>query len=243
MSRAPIYDRAKWAVALIGALVAVGAVAVLFRAPHPDAPADKPSKVSVAMTSNPLLRDEAVIFDPAPLFLPTRFNANPRGIEMPEFGAAFPNYPPKLGFEVYGLKLDALSLPKPVGDLPAPAAAPGSALALPSPEPLASGFGRAELAVPALSPRGGYLVIKAADTGRPVIAETLIESARPPGSSAWLPLEFVAAVDPAGLVGALVLTTRSGVEEVDAHFQNHLARTLRIGERLAPGFYRICVGP
>jgi hypothetical protein len=56
-------------------------------------------------------------------------------------------------------------------------------------------------------------------------------------------MEFVAAVDPAGLVGPLVPTVRSGVEEVDNFFQNYLARTLRVGERLAPGFYRICVGP
>jgi hypothetical protein len=53
----------------------------------------------------------------------------------------------------------------------------------------------------------------------------------------------VAAIDPTGLAAPLTITTRSGVDEVDAYFQNFLARTLRVGERLAPGFYRISVGP
>jgi hypothetical protein len=56
-------------------------------------------------------------------------------------------------------------------------------------------------------------------------------------------MEFLAAVDPAGLAAPLTLTTRSGVEDVDTYFQNFLAHTLRVGERLAPGFYRISVGP
>jgi hypothetical protein len=65
----------------------------------------------------------------------------------------------------------------------------------------------------------------------------------PPGKGGWAPVEFVARVDAAGLVGPLVVTERSGLEEVDVFFANYLARTLRVGERLAPGFYRICVGP
>jgi len=53
----------------------------------------------------------------------------------------------------------------------------------------------------------------------------------------------MAAVDPAGLVGPVVPTVRSGVSEVDDYFARYLEETLRVGQRLAPGFYRISVGP
>jgi hypothetical protein len=56
-------------------------------------------------------------------------------------------------------------------------------------------------------------------------------------------MEFMAAVDASGLVGPLVLTVHSDVAEVDAYFGRYLAETFRIGQRLEPGFYRICVGP
>jgi hypothetical protein len=56
-------------------------------------------------------------------------------------------------------------------------------------------------------------------------------------------MEFMAAVDPAGLVGPLVLTVHSNVAEVDAYFARFLSEELRVGQRLEPGFYRICVGP
>ncbi len=72
-------------------------------------------------------------------------------------------------------------------------------------------------------------------------------------AGAWQPLEFMAAVDPAGLVGSLMPTVRS-VTPPDNHFpqldaealqwlEKYLAQKLRVGERLGPGFYRICVGP
>lgn len=216
---------------------------MLFRAPRGVDPAPQKSKVVVTMTSSPALRGEAEVFDPMPLFLPTKHNAAPKSVEMPEFGAAFPNYQPKLSFDTSGLRLEALSLPKPVADPPSPATAPGAVLAMPSVGSLAVGFGRTEAAVPALKGRGAYVEVVSASTGRKFVAESLVESARPRSTSPWLPMEFVAAVDAAGLLGSLVLTARSGVEEVDAHFQEYLARTWRLGERLPPGIYRIAVGP
>jgi len=59
----------------------------------------------------------------------------------------------------------------------------------------------------------------------------------------WRPLELFATVDAAGLASPLVVTDRSDVEEVNAYFRNYLARTFRLGEHLAPGFYRVVVGP
>ena len=51
-----------------------------------------------------------------------------------------------------------------------------------------------------------------------------------PAVRPWDPMEFMAAVDAAGLVGPVVPTTRSGVAEVDAYFSRYLAETLRVGQ-------------
>jgi hypothetical protein len=75
-----------------------------------------------------------------------------------------------------------------------------------------------------------------------VLRETL-QDARPPGEGEWQPMKFIVAVNATGLVGTLAVTQRSGVEAVDEYFQKYLVHTLRIGQRLAPGFYRISVGP
>mgnify|MGYP006194076769 FL=1 len=83
--------------------------------------------------------------------------------------------------------------------------------------------------------------IVAAASGRSVLAQVILE--RPPVSGEWQPVEFMAAVDASGLIGPLVVTTRSGLEEVDSFFSNYLIRTLRFGSRIGPGFYRISIGP
>jgi len=224
----------------------VAAVLLLFRAPRAPTLERAQRGVSVSIGTDATLRDESAVFDPTPLFLPTKkYNAAPKETELREPGSsAFPNYPPKLGFAETELKLDSLSLPKPVNVPPSPAVAPGAVLALPAPGALTLGFGRSDGPVTTLPARGAYVEVFDVKTGRRVLPQELPESARPPGGGrAWKPMEFVAAVDAAGLVGPLVPAVRSGVEDVDNFFQNYLARTLRVGERLAPGFYRICVGP
>jgi hypothetical protein len=238
--------RRDWAWAAVGAVGLVAAVLLLLRAPRAPATEKPQRSVSVSLGTDPALRDEAAMFDPTPLFLPTKnFNASPKDIELREPGSsAFPNYPPKLGFAETELKLDSLSLPKPVQVPPSPASAPGAVLAWPAPGVLALGFGRTDGPVATLPARGAFVEVFDAKTGRRLLPKELPETARPPGGGRpWQPMEFIAAVDAAGLVGPLVPTVRSGVEEVDSFFQNYLARTLRVGERLAPGFYRICVGP
>ena len=56
-------------------------------------------------------------------------------------------------------------------------------------------------------------------------------------------MEFLIAVDAMGLVGPPILTESSRVAAVDGYFQIYLVKTLHAGERLAPGFYRVCIGP
>ena len=59
---------------------------------------------------------------------------------------------------------------------------------------------------------------------------------------AWGPLEFMAAVDAAGLVRPLVATARSGTA-ADGFFGHPVGGTSGSGNWLPPGFYRVWVGP
>ncbi len=199
-------------------------------------------------SSDVLLSQEAAfLHDPTPLFLPTQYNSTP---EAPRriLGVAFTSYPPELAFATEELKVDGI-LPAPI---PAPLRPADALVENPPTNPLL-GFGRTDRSVPVLASRGAFVEIVAAGTGARVFSRALaqlppIEAGNrrlipPPGDVTWQPLEFMVKVDPIGLEGPLVLTTRSGVETVDAYFEGYLAEILRVGKLLNPGFYRISVGP
>jgi len=65
----------------------------------------------------------------------------------------------------------------------------------------------------------------------------------PAGQLEWQPAEFLVCVTAEGLLGRPVETVSSDVEDVDAFFRDYLTNTLRLGERLPPGMYRVVVGP
>jgi hypothetical protein len=210
-------------------------LALLVRVPEPRLGLLKPVAPSVGMV-DPVVINGTMLQDPTPLFLPTRFNSS-RKIYVPnEPGGAFAGFEPKLAFDEAELKLG----------LPSSSAIPESpaqALAGDPPGAPFLGFGRVNAVVQPVAPRTAYVEIREAGTGRAVFGQA-VEDTHPPASSIpWRPMEFMAAVDASGLVGPLVPTGRSGVDEVDAYFGRYLEGTLRVGERLAPGFYRIVVGP
>ena len=228
-----------WAVAGAGAAAVGALVVLLFRHATPPSPppAQAPHRPTVTLVNatDQALNDEAVLLDPTPLFLPTKWNATQRELAPPDPGGRFQGFDaPKLSFAENELKL---GLPAPI----AVPAGPAEAVAADAPTAVLAGFGRVD--VPEVGPaaRGAFVEVRMAGNGRKVLAQAI--PGAPPGQGGWAPVEFVARVDAAGLVGPLVVTERSGLEEVDIFFANYLARTLRVGERLAPGFYRICVGP
>lgn len=86
--------------------------------------------------------------------------------------------------------------------------------------------------------------VRRLDTGNVVLVHTVEDSATLPASRLdWQPAEFLVTVTAAGILGRPVDTASSDIEEVDAFFRDYLAKTLHLGERLAPGMYRVVVGP
>ena len=263
--------RRRWGWATAGAAVVMFAVLWIFSLPKPPMPANAaPGRSSIGLQKlapGSALTDEATLLDPTPLFLPTEWNATQKEIAPPEPSGTFQSYrvPAKWEFAESDLRVGrtpssaaAIQLSGPTKTqnsigLPDPVAAPAQpaeALTPGVPGALLVGFGRAEPVVASLPKRGALVEIEATGSGQPALSahamaqvQALAAAARPPGNRPWETMEFIAAVDASGLASPLMMTTRSGVEEVDNYFKNFLVRTLRLGERLTPGFYRISVGP
>jgi hypothetical protein len=254
MQASALESKVRWWIAGFGAVGIIVALLTLFRFPEPPKVRQIPSvvvehrKALVRMAkpddSNMLLKEEAELRDMRPLFLPTERNA---ALPEPrlESGRTFlDNETLKLTFTDTEAQVSR--------DLPPVAlldgrrveeARPIDALSLmENPLSLLS-FGRGNSKVVPVGSRSAFLQVTALKDGTSVLDEKLPPNARPPGDKGWAPVEFIATVDAAGLVGPLVVTEGSRVEETDAHFRNYLARTFRIGDRLPPGFYRVTVSP
>jgi hypothetical protein len=209
------------------------AVALSIRAPETPPAARKPAQASVGLVDPVVIRG-TMLFDLTPLFLPTEFNSSRKDYVTREPGGAFAGFPFKPAFAESDI---ALHLPEPA----AVPESPAEALVGDPPGAPFIGFGRTDMTLEVLAPRAAYVEISEAGSGRRVFSQP-VSDAHPP-IPAWKPVEFIAAVDSSGLVGPPVLTVHSDAADVDAYFARYISETLRVGQRLAPGFYRICVGP
>jgi hypothetical protein len=224
-----------WTLALVTGVIVLVWLAYSVRIPEAPAPVAEAKPPAVGLV-DPVGTAGTMLLDPTPLFLPTEFNSSRVDYVPREPGGAFAGFPAKMTYSDTELELH---LP-PATAVPA---TPADALAGDPPGAPFIGFDRPDPVVEPVSPRVAYVEIMDARTGRSVFGRP-VNDAKPPASTRpWDPMEFVAAVDAAGLVGPLVPTARSGVDEIDAYFGHYLADTLRVGQRLSPGFYRIVVGP
>ncbi len=235
--------RVRWTTATGVALLSTVAILCLFRTPKPVVHAPVAPSSTVALTavggeSNAALNEEALLFDPTPLFLPTEWNAAQamaqKNAAVLEPGTEFAGFEPNWHFLPNELAVG----------LAAPIAVPENGAALLSTElpPRFVGLGREDIPIQPLESRGARLEIRAGNTGQLVLALTLAD-AHPPGDGLWRPVQLDAAVDAAGLIGALVVSQRSDVDGVDNYFRSYLAESRHLGQLLSPGFYRIIVGP
>jgi hypothetical protein len=254
MEAAVEHSRPRWIIASLGALTVIVVLMMLFRFPASPTPLTRAepaleSRQAIVNVARPddrnrVLEEEAELRDLRPLFLPTERNA-----ALPE-----PRLEPGRTF----LDNDQLNrtytdseaqvskdLP-PITTLagkPVEQAGPLDALSPAENTWSLQSFGRETARVQPVPTRSGYLEVAAFTDGEIALAAELPMSARPSGDKSWGPIELMGVIDAAGLVGPLVVTDGSRVEEIDTHFKNYLAQKYRIGDRLSPGFYRITVAP
>jgi hypothetical protein len=245
-------SRQFWILTSLGAVGLVGAVALLVRAPAPLAPPPRPQPIPMVglsrldgATGDAVLREEARLRDPTPLFLPiAELNAaqgvNPKGT-VREPGDTFLGYPGKPAFgnaDVQFAFAPAVVVPD--------EKRPVEATSLTDWTLPLQGMGQRDVTPPILAARGAYVDIRAAADGSSLGLEQALTEAKPPTQQEWQPMEFLAAVEPGGLVGQPSLMVSSGVEKVDQYFLEYLVKSWRVGERLSKlktGFYVIKLGP
>jgi len=244
-------SRRFWVGASLGAMALVGALALLVRAPAPH-PAQSQTGTGAGVgiaqldgaTSDALLREEALLRDPTPLFLPTAGlnvaqNVDPKQA-LREPGDTFRGYPEKLIFGLADVQFAFPPAVKTPGEKQPVDATSMTDWSMPL-----QGIGRSDTTIQALPARGAYIEV-AATNGSGIGLSQALADAQPPNQQEWRPLEFLAAVEPGGLVGQPWLTVSSGVEKVDQYFLDYLVKQWWIGERLSrlkTGFYRIRLGP
>jgi hypothetical protein len=240
----------RWLPAVAAGLLLIVLSAALFRPPPPQPSAAAAPRVPVVRLVRPpgngpdsaadgdLSGEDAALHDPTPLFLPTRWSSAQKDVPPPPPEGSFTGYAPRLVFPEDRLDLGLSSSAPPMGAAEVLRTGPlGS-------NPLI-GIGWTASPVPALGPRLACVSARDVRTGRIVFTDSIPDAPGAPAelqARAWEPLEFMAAVDAAGLVRPLVATARSGTA-ADSFFLGYLSRDFRIGDRLAPGFYRIWVGP
>ncbi len=186
-------------------------------------------------TPDQVLRERADYFDPAPLFIPTARNFGQGGLParlVKQPGQVFANFEAKLNFAEGGLAnygTENLGTAENVVEI----------LARASEVPFA-GFGEAARRTVALGERNALVQIKCMTDGE--LREINLTGITLPRAD-FAPLEFVVAIGPSGISGGPLLAAGSGRDEIDIFFRDYLAKTLRIGSVLAPGRYRITIGP
>jgi hypothetical protein len=243
--------RAGWWVAGLTVVFALMALVVLFRPLGKNEKAARPvatPRVNVARLEEGLgdrrLREQATLFDPTPLFLPTEWNTNQRPLPAAvqrQPGQIFRPFDPQ---PWYG----AAELTLPVGAAQLLPKGPVELLKDPTHDPFLA-FDREDVPLTPLSPRPGLVEVRKVATGEMVFVRHLeADVMLPAGRADWQPTEFLVAVTAAGLLGRPVQgrpvdTANSDIEEVDAFFRDYLVKTLHLGERLPPGMYRVVVGP
>jgi hypothetical protein len=229
-----------WLLAGAGAGGVMLAALALVRVPRPAsvskaaAPAGTVPAASLGLTLNSGKSDMS-LFDPTPLFLPTEWNARPNAMAINALREPFTDFSANYTFTDEAARV---AFPEAV----ATPAKPVDALGIGPPEAPFLGLGRVDQNIAAPPPRDALVEIVSLGDGREVLRQAL-QGVHPPGEVDLYWLEFLAVVAPTGLVGSPALTTSSGVEQVDSFYQNYLVKVLHVGERLAPGFYRIKVGP
>lgn len=242
---------AGWWVAGLTVVFALMALVVLFRPLGKNENTTRLAaapRVNVARLEEGLgdrrLREQATLFDPTPLFLPTEWNTNQRPLPAAvqrQPGQIFRPFDPNLQYGAAELALPVAAaqlLPK----------SPVELLKDPTHDPFLA-FDREDVPLTPLSPRPGLVEVRKVATGEMVFVRNLEADAMlPAGRTDWQPTEFLVAVTAAGLLGRPVQgrpvdTANSDIEEVDAFFRDYLVKTLHLGERLPPGMYRVVVGP
>jgi len=201
----------------------------------------KPGFVSIVSSAraagNLVVSEQLEYLNPEPLFLPTQWNAGEQPLpselrRQPD--QAFQSFEPQMTFSYNQLN--------PIISPPAVAfEEPIKALDLVGMPKFAT-VGRQEH-TPISLDREAYIEVRRVGDGGMAHAGPLTGLPSLIKEVPWAPVNFLIAINDAGMLGSPTIEIGSGSTEIDDIFRGFLESKYRLGERLSPGFYRVTVGP
>ncbi len=240
------HRKTRWTVAVATTCLLHGAAFFLLNIPVPHVTRDAPPRSRLtwmgSSPSNPesLLGEQFLLFDNAPLFLPTDWNA----AAAENLGST--GRSPVEIFEDFQTRLSVAPerIPEALPILPEGVETPLEG-ARTFKFDLLSAFGRADRETVALSSRLARLEVREAFSGR-VVGSREVGVDDAPGSSEWPdwePFEILVDVDAAGWQAPPMVVRGSGSQAVDVFFRRYIREQLRPNLTFGPGYYRVLVGP
>ncbi|MGH8021230.1 MAG: hypothetical protein ACREIA_23715 [Opitutaceae bacterium] len=237
---------ARWTAAIATTCLVHGAAFFLLDVPVPEMTRDAPAPPRLAwMGSSPsspesLLGEQLLLFDNAPLFLPTHWNA----AAAENLGATGRSPAEIFGDFQTRLSVVPEKIPEVLSILPDGVETPLEG-ARTFKFDLLSAFGRTGREMQALPPRLALLEVREAFTGR-VLGSREISLDEAPGASDWPdwdPFEVLVNADAAGWQAPPMVVRGSGSQAVDVFFRRYIRQQFRPDLEFGPGYYRILVGP
>lgn len=187
-------------------------------------------------------REEMALLDPTPLFLPTPWNSGgaARLVSSPrESGLMLEDFGP---WWVFPARRATVSFLMPVEVPASPMAAVASGREARAGRALA--LMRADLPARPLGARAGWIEVTDTGSGAVRFAGPLrLASDSSPQGDLWRTVDFLVAINRHGWVSQPTPLNSSGSEAMDSLLPTALARDPRLSASLAPGRYRITVGP
>ncbi len=185
-----------------------------------------------------LYREQAILFDSRPLFVPTLWNvaSSLQGIaRLHDETELFSFFGPELSLDQGSVLSIAPDLVEEVEVLDERVPVPGVF-------PL-RGFGqiRSPTVEAALQTRGGLLEIENLGSGSSLIQMKLPDSLQAP-ERMWTPAVFIIEVDPRAVGAPPLRVSGSGIASWDAALAEYIASP-RFRRQLPSGYYRVTIGP
>jgi hypothetical protein len=182
-----------------------------------------------------MTRDQSLLLDSAPLFLPTRWStAVAQRVEyVGSETDLFEVFEPEITLNTDRMKPPATVMNVDRNMIATPVDGRSTRL-----------LGRrsdldGKLVMPS---RGAYYEIHAPQNGKAILSGTMQNAIPEAGDLLWQPVEFWVRVVQEGVMGPPLLTNGSGNDSLDAALRNLVAGDRKIA-LLPPGYYRVVVGP
>ena len=181
-----------------------------------------------------VLRDQALLLDSAPLFLPTFWNTAPAWQERVETlpdPNLFEAFPDEVMLAVEDMRPEDGGAQRPRVDVAATGALPvGAGLA-----------GKPSLAP--LPPRSAFFEIRRLSSAALVASGTIEgDAALSRAPVIWQPAEFLVQITPEGMLGLPLQSHSAGSDEIDTALRLLVMRSAKL-RTLPPGYYAVTIGP